>query len=333
MASRGKPISLTLFNHKGGVGKTTLTVNLAYALAARKKKVLLVDSDPQCNLTSYLIQADVVDKLLDESESGSGRTIWSALRPLMSSGGAIGSIEPIERAENIFVLPGDIRLSEFEVMLQQSWLDCMQRRIRGFTETSALSTLAKQCANHLKIDYILYDVGPNIGPLNRAILLSCDGFIVPAACDFFSTRALKTLGHTIVNWMKDWDVVSKLAPSGVPLLPGRPHYLGYVLQRFRMYGGILTSGHREFARELDRRSHSEIVAVLRGVDPRLARGSVSSFNLGQIQDLGTLASMAQDQGTPIFSTTGGTTYLKDEARTAFNHLAEKIEARVSELSV
>ena len=54
MARKQRATRLALYNHKGGVGKTTITVNLAAALAAKGKNVLLVDSDPQCNLTSYL---------------------------------------------------------------------------------------------------------------------------------------------------------------------------------------------------------------------------------------------------------------------------------------
>jgi cellulose biosynthesis protein BcsQ len=57
-----------VFNHKGGVGKTTLTVNIASALADANKKVLLVDSDPQCNLSSYLVEASVLDDVLDHSD-------------------------------------------------------------------------------------------------------------------------------------------------------------------------------------------------------------------------------------------------------------------------
>jgi len=79
LAKRRGPTRISIYNHKGGVGKTTLTMNLAATLAASGKRVLLVDSDPQCNLTSYLLADDVVDELLDRSDSNQGKTIWSAV--------------------------------------------------------------------------------------------------------------------------------------------------------------------------------------------------------------------------------------------------------------
>lgn len=337
MVSQGKgsseAVSLTLFNHKGGVGKTTLTVNLAFSLAELGHRVLLVDADPQCNLTSYLIEPEVVDKLLDESERPTGRTIWSALRPLVVSGGSAKQIEALERSDGVFLVPGDIRLSEFEIALGQSWIDCLQRKIRGFTETSALSDVANSCAQDMGADFILYDVGPNIGPLNRAVILASDYFVVPAACDHFSTRALKTLGHTVANWIKDWDIVSRLAPQGVPLLRGSPQYIGYVLQRFRMYGGELTSDHKKFARELEKKSYSDIVAVLREIDHSLAPGSAAAFNLGQIKDFSSIAVLAQTQGKAIFDVQGGAAYMRDDARLAFGKLAEKVISRISKASL
>jgi hypothetical protein len=151
--------------------------------------------------------------------------------------------------------------------------------------------------------------------------------VVPAACDHFSTRALKTLGHTIASWIKDWNIVSQLEPSGVPLLKGRPQYLGYVLQKFRMYGGDLTSSSRVFARELEKRSYSDLVAALREIDHSLAPGSATQFNLGQIKDFSTLATLAQVQGTAIFDVDGGSAYMRDEARAAFLKLADKILLR------
>jgi cellulose biosynthesis protein BcsQ len=325
---RRPAIRLALFNHKGGVGKTTLTVNLAFALADMGKNVLLVDSDPQCNLTSYLIEAEVIDKWLDESDGKDGKTIWSALRPVIEAGQAMKVIKPHERADRVYLLPGDIRLSEYELDLQQAWIDSLQRKIRGFLGTTALSTLVKNCVEELDADFVLYDVGPNIGPLNRAVLLDCDFFIVPAACDYFSTRALKTLGHSVANWIRDWDVISRLAPRDVPLLIGRPVYIGYVLQRFRMYGGTISSVYREYARQLDRHSYSDVAAVLKEVDEDLAPGSLSQFKLGQIKDFATLANLAQKQGVAMSDVTGGVQYLKDEAKAAFKEFAEKIVDRV-----
>jgi cellulose biosynthesis protein BcsQ len=327
-SKRRKSVRLTLFNHKGGVGKTTLTVNLAFALASLGKKVLLVDSDPQCNLTSYLVEADVVDKWLDDSEGRDGKTIWSALRPVIQAGKEIKYVKPHERAEGVYLLPGDIRLSEYELDLQQCWIDCLQRKIRGFIGSAALSTLVDVTAEELQADFVLYDVGPNIGPLNRAILLDCDCYIVPAACDYFSTRALKTLGHSIAGWIKDWRIISQLAPNDVPLLAGHPIYLGYVLQRLRMYGGDISSNYRDYVRQLERHSFSDVVAVLREVDEELAPGSLSQFKLGQIKDFSSLANLAQRQGLALGDVQGGTKYLKEEAKIAFDEFAQKVIARI-----
>ena len=108
---------ISVFNHKGGVGKTTLTVNIAFAMAQLGKRVLLVDSDPQANLTSYLVDDEVVDSLLDESDGPNGSTVWSAVKPIVDGSGAVRLIEPIERGPNLYLLSGDIRLAEFEEQL------------------------------------------------------------------------------------------------------------------------------------------------------------------------------------------------------------------------
>ena len=145
-----------------------------------------------------------------------------------------------------------------------------------------MAELVRDCVARTRADFVFYDVGPNIGPLNRTILLDCDYFVVPAACDYFSTRALKTLGYSVANWIKDWEVISTLAPQGVELLSGRPIFLGYVLQRFRMYGGEISSTYRDYARQLERHVFSDVVSVLREVDPALAPGKMSQFKLAWI---------------------------------------------------
>jgi AAA domain len=122
---------LAIFNHKGGVCKTTLTVNVAEALADLGKRVLLVDSDPQCNLTSYLINADVVDDMLDASETNAGATLWSALKPIANGTAEVRLIKP-KHIRDLDLLAGDILLSKFEQDLHQSWGDCFHRKVRGY---------------------------------------------------------------------------------------------------------------------------------------------------------------------------------------------------------
>jgi len=132
--SRAKRISV--FNHKGGVGKTTLTMNIAAALTDLGKRVLLVDSDPQCNLTSYLIANDVLDDLLDKADANKGSTVWSALKPVSEAIGGFKFVPPIETGiPNLFLLPGDIRLSEFETDLAEFWGQCLQRKLRPIFNT------------------------------------------------------------------------------------------------------------------------------------------------------------------------------------------------------
>lgn len=326
---RGAAIRLVLYNHKGGVGKTTLTVNIASALAAAGKRVLLVDADPQCNITSYLVETNVVNKWLDESDTDSGTTIWSAIKPVAESSGPVKRIKPYERLKGIYLIPGDIKLSEFEQDLNQIWTECLQRKVRGFKGASAISELVADAANRIKADFVFYDVGPNIGPLNRVVLLDCDYFIVPAACDLFSTRALSTLGHSLDSWIREWQVISQLAPDNTLLLPGRPTFLGYILQKFRVYGGTLSEGFSQYAALLEKAANADIATVLRKIDKSLASTSLSYNKLGQVKDFGQLAALAQTQGTAFENVSGGSTYQRDEARKEFSAIAKRIIDRTS----
>ena len=127
------PVRITIYNHKGGVGKTTLAVNIAFALSSLRKSVLLIDSDPQCNLTSYLLPDDVVDDLLDHSNDQDGKTIWSAVKPVIDSTGSVRLVGLTEIGD-VSLLPGDIRLSEFEEFLERClgrWIQKTYGRVAG----------------------------------------------------------------------------------------------------------------------------------------------------------------------------------------------------------
>jgi len=318
---------IALFNHKGGVGKTTLTVNIAAALGSMGKRVLLVDADPQCNLTSYLVAEDVLDTWLDESDTSAGVTLWTALRPIVQATGDLYQIEPVEPGiRKVLLLPGDIRLSDFEEELTQMWSDCFQRKLRGLRGNSALSQLVNSISADHGIDYVFYDCGPNVGPLNRVILLDCNFFIVPAACDLFSIRALKTLGQTLATWVSDWRMINRLAPDGIYLLRGDPRFLGYIPQHFRIYRGQVASGYSRYMSQIEKHIASDVVKVLRKIDPKLASTSLSQNKLGQIKDFGTLANESQVQGVPLMLASAGTPAQRQQAQLAFESIARKIIA-------
>jgi cellulose biosynthesis protein BcsQ len=320
---------ISIFNHKGGVGKTTLTMNVAAALADLGKRVLLVDTDPQCNLTSYLIADDVVDDLLDSSDGVTGSTIWSAVKPIHEAVGSFNVVSPIETGiPRLFLIPGDIRLSEFETDLAEFWGQCLQRKMRGFRGTTALSEVVNGVAAKIKADYVFYDSGPNIGPLNRAILLDCDYFIIPVACDLFSLRALKTLGRTLVDWIEAWATISDLAPADTYLLPGRPAFLGYIPEGFKVYGGVLAREHSSFLSRIERDIHSQIVTLLQGLDPGLAPGRLKDLRLGEIKNFGALVPASQREGLALYDVHAGSQAQRDSAKEALLALAKKIDAKV-----
>jgi cellulose biosynthesis protein BcsQ len=321
---------ITIFNHKGGVGKTTLTVNVAAALARRGKRVLLVDSDPQCNLTAYLLADEVVNELLDESDRDDGETLWSAVRPVYNSSGGVRVVEPKPTVvDNLFLLPGDIRLSEFEQFLADAWNDAFKRRLGPLRATAAISTLAQTLAEKLKIDFVFYDTGPNIGPLNRVLLLDSDYFIVPVACDLFSMRALSTLGQTLAGWITDWATIGGLAPDSEYLLRGRPVFLGFIPQQFKVYGQTMAKSPSYYMRQIQKRLHSSLVAVLQDVDPSLAPWPVSQLKLGEVKEFGQIIEHAQRQGVPLRDVENVNATHAAEAWEAFDHIAAQIIKKTS----
>lgn len=261
--------------------------------------------------------------MLDASETDSGATLWSALKPVADGLGDVRLIKP-KSIGNLYLLPGDILLSKFEQDLHQSWGDCFHRKVRGYRGTGALSALVNHIAAEKDVDFVFYDSGPNIGPLNRIILLDCDAFIVPAACDSFSIRAFKTLGQTLFDWVKDWSTVSALAPDNVYILPGKPHLIGYVPQRFRVYGNQVASDYVRYLQRIDRHVSSDIGAVLREADPALAPLSLQS-RLGLVKDMGRLAAAAQSDGVAIWEV--GTPAERAASKQVFVGIAERVIER------
>jgi cellulose biosynthesis protein BcsQ len=328
MADRTLAPRIAIFNHKGGVGKTTLTVNLALALAETGRRVLLVDSDPQCNLTSYLVEEAVVSDLLEKSDTAEGTTLWSALKPIVEATGDPKPVPPVELPNGLTLLAGDIRLADYETELSPLWGECFQKRTRGFRGTTALSALVNATSASSNADIVLYDTGPNIGPLNRTILLDCDYFIIPAACDLFSLRAIKTLGHTLGQWITQWSTIIELAPEGLYMLPGAPRLIGYVPQRFRVYAHKPSFAYSELLPRIEASVNFDVIATLESLDPSLVASAKDPLCLAEVKDFGALANAAQQQGVALWNAAAGTPQQRDDAHACFFSFARAVLDRV-----
>jgi cellulose biosynthesis protein BcsQ len=273
MANGSKNIpSLALFNHKGGVGKTTLTINIADALADLGLKVLLVDADPQCNLTSFFLDEKVLDELLGESDDVGGGTIWSAIKPVVDGKGPIKDIQAIEMPNGILLCPGDVLLADYEEELPASWTGSFARKERDYDVMCALSRASRGIAAKYGVDLIIFDVGPNVGPLNRTILLDVDFFATPVAADLFSLRALSTVGRSLARWIDDWATVRRLAsaPDRARILRGKPQYLGYITSSYKVSSGRqATRPHEYWEAKIAPRVRDRIVEDIRKVDASL----------------------------------------------------------------
>lgn len=330
-------VKLALFNHKGGVGKTTLTINIADALSDLGKRVLIVDADPQCNITAFFLEENVLDELLGESADSDdvdGNTIWSAVKPVVRGKGGVKEIETIELNENLFLAPGDVLLSEYEEELPSGWTDSFARKERGYDLTCALSDVVTQLADEVEADVVMYDVGPNVGALNRVVLLDSDYFCTPVAADLFSLRALTTVGRSIAKWVEDWKTVRSLANGkdmDSRLLAGSPAYLGYIASAFKVSSGLRKANpHSYWEGKIAPRVVKRVVEPLRAVNGSLIRKYPNK--LGDVKHFHSLAASAQEFGLAIGKLRGhintGHYPQVDEAQAEFEVLAQEIVKRM-----
>ena len=313
-----------MFNHKSGVGKTTLTANIAFALAEMGKSVLLVDGDPQCNLTSCLLPDEQVGDLLNESSESDGQTLWTAIRPVLDNTGPSRLIEPI-KVGNLKLVPGDIKLAEFEDFLYGAWSDSLKRRLGALRAIASISTLISRIHSESPFDYVFYDTGSNIGPLNRVLLLDCYCFILPVTCDLFSVRALATLGQAVSAWMRDADIIGSISPDNMPLLEAKPALLGYIHQPFRVYGRAAAKEATSHLPEIKNCIHDHVVAMLLKHGERLAPSRADDPNLGEVKGMSSLVQFAQREGVSMWECSGGTPAQRRAAKQSFACIASRID--------
>ena len=157
---------ITIFNQKGGVGKTTTVVNLSAALAKLKKKVLVIDLDPQANATSGLgVEKDQEHNVYDLLIHGNKEIIKT-------------------ETKNLDLIPsnGDLAGIEIELSQQSNWQYRLREQIEDIKDS---------------YDYCIIDSPPSLGVLSMIALVASDGIIVPVQCEYYALEGVGQLMSTI----------------------------------------------------------------------------------------------------------------------------------------
>ncbi len=187
-----KPVIIAVTNQKGGVGKTTTTVNVAYCLAKEGKKVLLVDFDPQGNATSGL----GVDK----------ESLEHTIRDVITNEAPLSAVVQATDVKNLFLVPATPELANTEVELAAA-----EKRFSRL----------KMALTGIDYDYVLIDSPPSLSLLTVNGLIAADYVLLPVQAEFYAMEGLGQLLETMKLVRKGMNPTLELVGVLVTMMDSR----------------------------------------------------------------------------------------------------------------
>ena len=313
--------SICLFNHKGGVSKTTTSFNLAWVLADQGKRVLMVDLDSQCNLTGLVlgynaIEEEHMDKFYASRDNLTMKPIVDALingiSPSQFMQQDTGKIFPTKH-QNLMLLPGHLDVvdldSQINVSLKIASGVPVTRNIPG-----NLPKMLQEIARKVNADYVIYDLSPNVGGLNEVILMSSNYFVVPTSPDYFCLQSISSLEKNITKWhreIKRFKEDNEFDDRSFPIA-NKPQFLGAIQQRYRPRNESPAKSFQSWIDAIRNSINGTLVPSLekigcvvsrREIDFVLQGTGLSSYDLAHVPDFNSLIAISQKLSKPIFALT------------------------------
>ena len=297
---------ILFFNHKGGVSKTTSTFNIGWKLAEIGKKVLLVDADPQCNLTAFFLD-EKFDEYYDNRDT-CNNNIKDGVSPAFE-----GSPNPIKgincpvhnRNHNLYLMPGHMNLSELEAQLTFALNASMT--LTGLQNLpGSFNDLINKTAEENSIDYVLMDVNPGLGPINQVLFLISDGFIIPTNPDMFCIMALNSLSKILPSWVK-WkkNNIEDFSHAAYPLPNTTSCFIGTLIQRFNIRNGVAAGPYKNLISEIKSVTNDVFVPALKKENMLFddAKYVFDDYCLCEIKDFASLGQKSQEYNVPVYALT------------------------------
>jgi chromosome partitioning protein len=205
---------IAVANQKGGVGKTTTTINVSACLAQLGQRVLLLDLDPQANATSGVG--------LEKVEGA------SAYRALLGQGTLFDKIRPTN-FERFHIVPSEVDMcgAEIEIARAENHL----RRLAGLLEPVAAAG---------RFDVIMIDCPPSLGILTLNAFAASDYLLIPLQCEYYALEGI-SMSHKILNQVRDTGINPRLELLGVvmTMFDGRTRLSAQVVDEVRQHFGDL----------------------------------------------------------------------------------------------
>jgi chromosome partitioning protein len=326
---------LTFFNNKGGVGKTSLIYHLAWTFASLRKRIVIIDLDPQANLTAAFLDEDDIEVIWNQQNPGS--TIYQCVKPLT---GVSDIAEPVLQniATDLYLLPGDVNLSGYEDALSAEWPNSMgdNNLYRPMRILSSFWQVMQMSAIKVQADMIMVDIGPNLGAINRSVLLATDYVVIPLGADLFSLQGLKNLGPTLRSWKNLWrkrldnwnNSTEKKDVSDFQLPQGLMQPIGYLCQQHGVRLDRPVKAYDKWVQRIPDVYREYVLKASPSHDP--IRQEDDPYCLATIKHYRSLIPMAQEHRKPIFNLTsadgaiGAHAHAVRDAKKDFEQLAARI---------